>query len=135
MTNPAAAWRRGSLLWRIALIAALVVNLYAMYAPRVAGPSTSIRLDLVGHAFSFAALTFTGLMAGLNARWLVPLVALNAVASELIQGFLLPNRTGDVTDLMADAVGIVLGWLAARWLITRSQAITAQRREPRADGG
>ena len=104
------------MIWKVALVAAVAVNLYSMYAPRVPGPSSSLRLDLVGHALSFAALTLTGLMAGLNARWWLPLVALNALASELIQGFFLTNRSGDGGDLMADAVGITLGWLVARWL-------------------
>ena len=131
MRNAAAPWSVGAVTWRVALVAAIAINLYSMYAPRVPGPSTSLRLDLVGHAASFAALAFTGLLAGLKARWWLPLVALNAVASELIQGFLLPDRSGDLIDLAADALGIVVGWLAARWLITR---LTERAHEPRADG-
>ena len=134
MKNAASPWAPGALIWRVALVAAIAVNLYSMYAPRVPGPSTSLRLDLVGHALSFAALTLTGLMAGLNARWWLPLVALNALASELIQGFFLTNRSGDGGDLMADAVGITLGWLVARWLAARWQSLTARSRGPHADG-
>lgn len=94
--------------------AALAVNLVTMYAPSVPGPTSTLRLDLVGHALSFAALTFTGLLAGIPPRVLLALVVANAVASELVQHLLLPDRTGDVTDLMADGVGIVAGWFAHR---------------------
>ena len=134
MKNSAASWSPGAVIWKVALVAAVAVNLYSMYAPRVPGPSSSLRLDLVGHAVSFAALTLTGLMAGARARWWIPVVALNALASELIQGFLLPNRSGDGVDLMADAVGITLGWLVARWLAARWQSLTARSRGPHADG-
>lgn len=96
--------------------AAVAVNLWTMYAPSVPGPPSNLRLDLLGHAATFAALTFTGALAGIAPRVLLPLVALNAVGSELVQHLLLPDRTGDVADLVADAVGIALGWAAfAAW--------------------
>jgi VanZ family protein len=117
---------------RLLLALALAVNLVTMYAPSLPAqvePAVDLRLDLVGHAASFAALTFTGLLAGVPRRLLVALVAANAIASELIQHLLLPRRTGDVTDLAADAVGIVLGLLA--WLAW--ERFRARRRARPAD--
>ena len=113
--------------WRIGLfIAALALNLWTMYAPSVPGPPSNVRLDLIGHAATFATLTFTGLLAGIRPRLLLPLVAANAVASELIQHFLLPARSGDITDLAADAVGIALGWAVfAQWQRVREQRVRA----------
>ncbi|PWD52645.1 VanZ family protein [Serinibacter arcticus] len=110
-----------------------------MYAPSVPGPPSSLRLDLLGHVATFAALTFTGLLAGVPARWLLVGVAINAVASEVVQHWLLPDRSGDVTDLAADAVGIVLGWWAYRWWRLRERrmaerAVRERRRAHPADG-
>ena len=43
-------------------------------------------------------------------RWaLVGLLALHAPVSELVQHFLLPNRSGDPWDAVADLGGVVLG--------------------------
>ena len=100
--------------WRIAAALALAINLWFMYAPRVPGPGGGLRLDLVGHAFTFAALTFTALMARVPPAWVLALAALNAVASETVQALFLVNRSGDWTDLAADAVGITLGYLLWR---------------------
>lgn len=118
---------------------ALVLNLVFMYAPRVPGPPGGMRLDLLGHAATFAALTFTGLLARVPARWLLGGVAANAVVSEVVQQLWLPDRTGDPTDLAADAVGIALGYLTWRVLTRRAERrrppTEAGGHAPRADGG
>lgn len=117
MPDPTPPTRPSTGVRRLLLAGALALNLVTMYAPSLPAqvePAVDLRLDLLGHAASFAALTFTGLLAGVPRRLLLVLVALNAVASELIQHLLLPRRTGDVTDLAADAVGIALGLLAWR---------------------
>ncbi len=131
MSATSPSTRRSTAVRRLLLAGALVVNLVTMYAPRLPAqiePAFDLRLDLVGHAASFAALTFTGLLAGVPRRLLLALVALNAVASETIQHLLLPGRSGDVADLAADVVGIALGLLAWRaW-----ERFRARRRAPRA---
>ncbi|HCX83604.1 MAG TPA: VanZ family protein [Micrococcales bacterium] len=106
--------------WAVAFVLALAVNLWVLYAPRVPGPPGGLRLDLLGHAATFAALTATGLLAGIPTRLLLAAVALNAVVSELVQHFFLPHRSGDVTDLAADVVGIALGVLLHRWFTARA---------------
>ncbi|OJX98273.1 MAG: hypothetical protein BGO96_03525 [Micrococcales bacterium 73-15] len=120
--------------WQLAAVVALAVNLYALYAPRVDGPSVpGVRLDWVGHALTFAVLTFTALMARVPPRLVLGLVAANAVVSEAVQHWFLPRRTGDVTDVAADLVGLALGWLAWRLVRRRGLRRDAARGRPDRD--
>ncbi|WP_410790338.1 VanZ family protein [Kribbella sp. C-35] len=100
--------------WRIAFVAAVALQLYGVYAPREAGPHVGIpQIDKVAHCFLFAAVAFTGLKVGVPARWLLGALVANAVVSELVQHWLLPQRDGDPFDALADVAGVALGaWLA-----------------------
>ena len=102
--------------WWIAFGAAVALQLYGVYAPREAGPNVGIpQIDKVAHCFLFAAVAFTGLKAGVPARWLLGALVANAIVSELVQHYLLPQRDGDPFDALADLVGVALGaWLGAR---------------------
>jgi VanZ family protein len=103
-------------LWRIAFVAAVALQLYGVYSPREAGPHIGIpQIDKVAHCFLFAAVAFTGLKVGVPARWLLGALAANAIVSELVQHWLLPQRDGDPFDVLADLAGVVLGaWLGLR---------------------
>jgi hypothetical protein len=49
------------------------------------------------------------------ARWLLGALVANAVVSELVQHWLLPQRDGDPFDALADLAGVALGaWAASR---------------------
>lgn len=100
--------------WRIAFVAAVALQLYGVYAPREAGPNVGIpQIDKVAHCLLFGAVAFTGLKAGVPARWLLGTLAANAVVSELVQHWFLPQRDGDPFDALADLTGVALGaWLA-----------------------
>ncbi|MEV4263678.1 VanZ family protein [Kribbella sp. NPDC049584] len=113
-------------LWRIAFVAAVALQLYGVYSPREAGPHIGIpQIDKVAHCFLFAAVAFTGLKVGVPGRWLLGALAANAIVSELVQHWLLPQRDGDPFDVLADLVGVALGaWIAGK---TRSRA---NRRTP-----
>ena len=102
--------------WRIGFVAAVALQLYGVYAPREAGPHVGIpQIDKVAHCFLFAAVAFTGLKVGLRARWLLGALVANAVVSELVQHWLLPQRDGDPFDTLADVAGVALGaWFAGR---------------------
>jgi VanZ family protein len=72
--------------------------------------------DKVVHVVLFAVLTLTGRRAGLGAAALVPSLLAYAVLSEVAQGTLLPGRSADGWDVLADAVGVLLGVVLGRRL-------------------
>jgi VanZ family protein len=100
------------LLWRLAFGIALAVQLIAVYAPVGPGGPEITGLDKVVHILIFFAPALAALMMGIRARWALGILALHAPVSELIQHFALPQRDGDVFDVMADLMGVVLGGLA-----------------------
>jgi VanZ family protein len=100
------------LLWRLAFGVALAVQLIAVYAPVGPGGPEITGLDKVVHILIFFAPALAALMMGIRARWALGILALHAPVSELIQHFALPQRDGDVFDVMADLMGVVLGGLA-----------------------
>ena len=102
--------RRG---WQIAFALACVVNVIVLYSPDSAPGNDIPHADKVVHLLLFAAVAYTGTMLRLPLGWLATVLVLNAVASELVQHFWLPQRSGDVFDAVADVTGVALGaWLA-----------------------
>jgi VanZ family protein len=99
-------------LWRIAFAVACLVNLAALYTPRAAGDGIPYA-DKVTHLLLFAAVAYTGSRIRLPLVWLSAALVANAVLSELVQHTWLTNRSGDVTDAVADIAGVVLGVLLA----------------------
>ncbi|MGL5860372.1 MAG: VanZ family protein [Phycicoccus sp.] len=98
---------------RLGMAAAVVVQLLVLYLPRgVAPPSSLPGADKVVHAAVFLLPVLLALLAGLNARVVVASFAVHAVLSEVVQASLLPARSGDVWDVVADLVGVLCGWLA-----------------------
>ena len=109
---------------------AVAVQLYGVY--RVSGPPSSPlfpHVDKVAHLVGFGAplvLVLLALLLRQRARGLRitrrPVVAVtavflaHAVVSEIIQHVLLPSRSGDPLDVLADSVGIGLGLLGYRVL-------------------
>jgi hypothetical protein len=95
---------------RAAFVAAVVVNLVALYWPRtVSGEGLFPGVDKVVHIGVFAAVALTGVRIRLPLLWLVAALVGNALVSELVQHWLLPDRSGDPADVLADVVGIGLG--------------------------
>lgn len=110
-----------SLTARRALLAVtLVVQLIVLYWPRVPGPPGLLDLpglDKLIHMVIFAAVAWTGLRAGCRARWWLPLMVLHAGVSEVLQASVLPHRSGDWWDVVADVAGVCLGGLlGAVWV-------------------
>ena len=102
--------------------AVAAVHLVVLYSPRAPGVGSEVRLDLLVHVAVFAAVALTACWAGVGARTAGLVLALEALVSEGVQALWLPGRTGDVTDLLADAVGTVVGLWAAAVLARRGPA-------------
>jgi hypothetical protein len=71
------------------------------------------------HASGYAFLTVLAWLAAPAGRWrwaAVGFLLLHGVGSELLQHLLPFNRTGKVTDVLIDWVGIMVGVLVARRL-------------------
>jgi hypothetical protein len=104
--------------WQAAFGLACAIHLYGLYWPQQAGPDDSIPYsDKVGHLLLFSTVAYLGLRIGLPARWLLGVLVVEAVVSEVFQHYLLPQRSGDPFDSLTDLVGIAVGvWLARRWI-------------------
>lgn len=98
---------------RTALFAAVAVGqLVVLYAPRAPSIGGAPGLDKLVHVTLFAVVVATGLRSSAP-RWLVVVVSVvQAPVSEVLQAVLLPDRSGDVLDLVADLAGCAIGWLA-----------------------
>lgn len=101
------------MLWGL-FAAAVIVQCVSLYSPSGPPQPTGAipHLDKVGHFAIFAAVALTARWLGF-APWLIGVVlGVHAGLSEIIQAWFLADRTGDVTDLIADAIGIAVGiWL------------------------
>lgn len=88
----------------------LLLSLYVLFAPDPGGPDTELPgADKAVHLLLFALVAAT-------ARWrlggrpaVLAAVLLYAALSEVVQGVALPGRSGDLLDLLADALGALLG--------------------------
>jgi hypothetical protein len=116
----------------LVLAVALVVQLVVLYVPRVpdVGAVAVPGGDKVVHAAVFASVTLAGLRAGLSPAVVLGLGVAHAGLSELLQHLVLPGRSGDPLDVLADLAGVGLGALAARWLAGRRSgpAVHQERR-------
>lgn len=107
---------------RIAFAVALLVQVWALYVPRGPSVDTDLPLDKILHVLLFLMVTWLGLRLGW--RWIVPAMVAQAALSELVQMWLLPQRSGDWGDFVADLAGI-----AVAVVLTRTQR-QDERRNP-----
>jgi hypothetical protein len=108
------AWSSG-LRWRVVFVACALVNMVAVYAPSDEGAGSIFPgADKLGHVLLFGAVAWSGRRAGLPATVLGTVLAVHAVTSELAQAALLPHRSGDARDVVADLLGVALGLALAR---------------------
>ncbi|MBT0774048.1 VanZ family protein [Kineosporia sp. J2-2] len=91
----------------VAFALAVVVHLVVLYLPRA--PSTGgVPIDKPVHFAIFGAVLLTAAWAGLRVRPVALVLAGHAVVSELLQHFVLPNRSGDPADVVADLLGVIV---------------------------
>lgn len=100
--------------WRVGFAILLIVQFWALYVPRAPSLDTELPVDKVVHFTLFAVVTWFGVRAGIPGIWVVCLMMGQALASEAVQHFWLPQRGGDPWDLAADVAGITAGWWVAR---------------------
>jgi hypothetical protein len=85
----------------------VLVHLAVLYWPRT--PSTGgLPIDKVVHAAVFGMVLWVAAQAGLRVAPVAGLLAGHAVASELIQHYLLAGRSGDPADSVADLAGVAI---------------------------
>lgn len=110
----AAPARRG---WTALLLVLMVVIAWLAFSPRPP-PQVDTGWDKSNHLLAFAVLAFTAELAFWprpRRRWFtgLGLLAYGALI-ELVQSQI-PQRSGEWPDLLADAVGILLGQWLVRW--------------------
>jgi VanZ family protein len=118
---------------RTSALAAVLLNLVVLYAPRVpAVPTGGLPADKLVHVVVFALPTIALAWAGVPWRWVVAGMAGHALLSEVLQAAVLPDRSGDPWDVVADLLGIALGVAVLGWLGRRSGRSRAPRPGSRA---
>ena len=95
--------------------AAVVGQLVVLYAPRAPSTGGVPGLDKVVHVLVFAVVLGLGWWAGVPRPLVLTVSVVQAPVSELLQWAVLPHRSGDLFDLVADLVGCALGW----WVVRR----------------
>ena len=106
----------------VALALAVAVQCVVLYAPEGAGAALFPQADKVVHLLVFLVPAALAVVAGFRRRVVVAVFAAQAVLSEAVQAVLLPHRSGDVLDAVADLTGVALGlWvgtaLLRRWSV------------------
>ena len=94
-------------------VVALVVQLVVVYAPSGGGAAPFPNFDKLVHVTVFALPVLFALLARLPLLPVVAVMALHAPVSEVVQATLLPHRSGDPWDAVADLTGVALGVLVA----------------------
>ncbi|PRY62796.1 hypothetical protein BCF74_1032 [Knoellia remsis] len=107
--------------WLAAAVVAVVVQLVLVYAPSSGGPPLFPNADKVIHVVIFALPVGLAILARLPWLPVVAVMAAHAPVSEIVQGTMLSQRSGDVWDAVADLVGVALGWFVATRLLPREK--------------
>ena len=112
--------RRTGRAWLWLFVVVVAGHLAALYWPRVSVQGPVAWTDKVVHVTLFAAPALVGLLAGVRPAYLLVPLALHAPVSELLQHAVLPNRSGDVWDAVADLSGVLVG--ATIGMVSRTRA-------------
>ncbi len=93
-----------------------------LFSPTTPGEPLFSNSDKVIHYLLFALLAGTVRWRFGPVQRLLWLVFGYAAVSEVIQAVVLPSRSGDVVDVLADIAGASLGWLVAERFLRRPAA-------------
>jgi VanZ family protein len=100
--------------WRVAFLLGVGAQFVVLYAPRAPSAGT-LPIDKVVHAAIFGGVLWLGSRARLPIGPLIAALLAHAVASELIQHYVLSGRSGDAADVAADLAGVLIVTLLLRW--------------------
>jgi VanZ family protein len=103
--------RRGGA--RVLLALAVLGHLMVLYAPRAPSAGGVPGVDKLVHVAVFAAVVWAARLAGVGRRVAGVLLLAHAPVSEALQHWVLPARSGDPVDVLADAAGVLVGLLLA----------------------
>ena len=99
---------------RAAFSVVAVISVYVLFWPRPAGSGIDLPgADKAVHLLLFLLLAGTARLRFGAVRLVLAGLLAYAAVSELVQALLLSGRSGDLLDLLADALGVVGGWLLA----------------------
>jgi hypothetical protein len=115
VSGPASQRRHPAVGW-VLLLVVLVVQVRLLYAPDVQAPAPFPGADKVVHAALFGLPAVITLLGSLRPQVVLPLLALHAPVSEVVQATVLTRRTGDPWDAVADLAGMALA-LGLWWLV------------------
>jgi VanZ family protein len=109
--------RRAGRWWPAVFTLAVLGQSVVLYAPSSPGlVQTGLPVDKLVHFGVFFAVAAAGVLAEVPRPVLLILLAGQAVGSELLQSAVLPQRSGDPWDVLADLAGAAAGWWAGgRW--------------------
>ena len=97
----------------------VLVSLAVLFAPASDVPSAPPGVDKIVHATLFAGLALSGRWAGMGRAVLAGSLVCYAAGSEIVQGLI--GRDAAIGDLVADAVGVLVGLLVWRWIADRGR--------------
>ncbi|MFQ6172776.1 VanZ family protein [Oryzobacter sp. R7] len=105
---------------RVALAVAVLVQLVVLYAPAGAGAAPFPHSDKAAHVLVFLVPVALAVLVTGRPSLVAGAFLAHAGLSEVVQGTLLPLRSGDPFDAAADALGVALGVLVATGILRRS---------------
>lgn len=108
---------RGAPLWRAFLALQVAGVCWLAFDPRPPAVADSLG-DKANHVLAFAAMAFSARRAAAPPWPAAAALAGFGVVIEVVQTFI-PGRSGEWPDLVADAAGIALGLLVARFAPAR----------------
>lgn len=97
------------MVFRLVFWSALALLLYMTVArPMPGGPEGALSVnDKLVHSFTYALLTFLGLLGRFKAGFVLIVLLLHGTLIEALQAWV-PDRTADWRDLLANSIGILV---------------------------
>ena len=106
---------------------AVVAQLVVLYSPDGGGAPLFPQADTAVHLLVVLVPVALAVLAGFRRRVVLAVFGAQAVLSEVVQAVLLPHRSGDPWDVVADLTGVALGVLVGTALLRRWPRSTRER--------